>query len=244
MKPVVIPLSLSQVYLLPCKGGYLQVDTGYDRDYPLYRKNLARAGIKISAIQYILLTHHHDDHAGFLNEITRDTPLTILAHEKAGELLKTGQNDKTRGGGYINRFIHIVASIKMRLDPHWTLSFQPFTLREQDQIITADDSRLLRDMGIDGTILCTPGHCIDHLVLVLDSGEVFCGDAASSFLLWAGLKYCTLFMTDMEQSYQSWQKILNTGGKIIYPAHGRPFSAEKLRQHQGKIKNSDLIKFF
>ncbi len=29
MKPIILPLSMSSVYLLPCKGGYLQVDGGY-----------------------------------------------------------------------------------------------------------------------------------------------------------------------------------------------------------------------
>jgi len=32
MKPTVIPLSISNVYLPPCQGGYLQIDTGYPHD--------------------------------------------------------------------------------------------------------------------------------------------------------------------------------------------------------------------
>jgi len=34
--------------------------------------------------------------------------------------------------------------------------------------------------------------------VVLGGGEAFCGDAASSFLLWAGTRYCAVFMTDMD----------------------------------------------
>jgi len=40
--------------------------TGYDRDYPAYRKGLQKAGLKIEEVKYLFLTHHHDDHAGFL----------------------------------------------------------------------------------------------------------------------------------------------------------------------------------
>ena len=101
MKPIIIPLTMSSVFLIPCSAGYLQVDTGYEHDYPIYRRNLAKAGIALESIRYLVLTHHHDDHAGFLNEITRDSEITIIAHEKARALLKTGKNDKTRGGGYV-----------------------------------------------------------------------------------------------------------------------------------------------
>jgi hydroxyacylglutathione hydrolase len=239
-QPLVIPLSISSVYLIPCQGGYLQIDTGYEHDYPAYQKNLARAGVARDSIRYLFLTHHHDDHAGFLNALTRDTDVVILAHEQAVELLQDGRNDTTRGGGYINRFIKLVAGIKMRLDPRWTLTFPPFTLRQSDLLLSGDDNQVLRRLGIAGQVLYTPGHCIDHIAIVLDSGETFCGDAASSFLLRAGTHYCTVFMTDMQSAYQSWQNMLDTGAQVIYPAHGHPFPADKLRQNMGRIKTKDL----
>lgn len=244
MKPIAIPLSISTIYLIPCRAGFLQIDTGYDRDYGRYRRELARAGLQVSDVKYLLLTHHHDDHAGFLNDLTHDTALTVMAHERAPALLLTGVNDKTRGGGYVNRFVKRVADVKMRLDPQWTLTFPPFELRAHDVLVSADDDRLLRQLDVAGKILYTPGHCIDHLSVVLDSGEAFCGDAAASFPLWANIKYCAVFMTDMEESYRSWQKLLDAGAQTIYPAHGRPFPAERLKKHMGQITTSQLVKFF
>lgn len=244
MKPISLPLSMSSVFLLPCQGGYLQVDTGYQHDYPIYRKNLAKAGIGLEDIRYLVLTHHHDDHAGFLNEVTRDAEIIIIAHEQASELLKTGKNDKTRGGGYLNSFIKLVAGIKMRLDPRWTLTFPPFTLRQNDILLAEDDNQVLRQLGVSGQVLYTPGHCIDHIAVVLDNGGVFCGDAAANFLLWARTHYCTVFMTDMDEAYRSWQKMLDAGAQTVYPAHGKPFPAEKLRQNMLRIKNENLAAFF
>jgi glyoxylase-like metal-dependent hydrolase (beta-lactamase superfamily II) len=244
MKPTILPLSMSSIFLIPCQGGYLQVDTGYVHDYLVYRKNLAREGIAIENIKYLVLTHHHDDHTGFLNELTRDAPLTIIAHEQSAALLGGGQNDKSHGGGYVNGVIKFVAGLKMRFDPRWTLTFPPFTLREKDILLAGDDNQLLRRLGVAGQILYTPGHCIDHLSIVLDGGEVFCGDAAANFLLWAGTRYCTVFMTDMDEAYHSWQKMLGAGAQVIYPAHGKPFLAGKLRQNMGLIKNESLAKFF
>lgn len=244
MKPIIIPLSMSSLYLIPCRGGYLQVDTGYELDYPVYRKQLAKAGIKLDEIKYLFLTHHHDDHAGFLNELTRDTDIKIIAHEQARELLKAGKNDKSHGGGYINGLINFVAGIKMRFDPRWTLTFPPFALREKDILVSADDDKLLRKIGIEGRILTTSGHCVDHIAIVLDNGDTFCGDAAASFLLAVGTRYCTVFMTNMEDAYRSWQKMLDARAQVVYPAHGKAFSAEKLRENMGKFKTKDLIRFF
>jgi hydroxyacylglutathione hydrolase len=244
MKPTILVLSMSSIFLSPCQGGYLQVDTGYEHDYPVYRKNLAGAGIAIENIKYLVLTHHHDDHAGFLNELACDTSVTIIAHEQAGALLKSGKNDKTHGGGYVNGFVKFVAGLKMRFDPRWTLTFPPFILREKDVLLTGDDNQILRRLGVAGQILYTPGHCVDHISIVLDNGDVFCGDAAANFLLWAGTNYCTVFMTDMDEAYRSWQKILAAGAQTIYPAHGKPFPADKLRQNIGRIKAESLASFF
>jgi glyoxylase-like metal-dependent hydrolase (beta-lactamase superfamily II) len=244
MKPIVVPLSMASVFLIPCAGGYLQVDTGYRHDYPVYRRRLARAGISVRDIRYLFLTHHHDDHAGFLNELAHDTSVTIIAHELAAPLLQSGKNDTSRGGGYVNGFIKRVAGLKMRLDPRWTLTFPPFTLRESDLLLPGDDDRILRQAGVAGRVLYTPGHSIDHISLVLDSGDAFCGDAAASFLLWAGTHYCTVFMTAMDQAYRSWQGMLEAGTRIIYPAHGRPFPSERLRRNMGRIKTADLTGFF
>jgi glyoxylase-like metal-dependent hydrolase (beta-lactamase superfamily II) len=74
MKPISIRLSMSSVFLLPCQGVYLQVDAGYEHDYPVYRKNLSKAGVALENVRYLALTHHHDDHAGFLNELTHHHP--------------------------------------------------------------------------------------------------------------------------------------------------------------------------
>lgn len=241
---IMIPLGITNIYLIPCDGGYLQIDTGYGKSYQSYKNLLSMVGVHLREIKYLFLTHHHDDHAGFISELTRETDLKIIAHEKGSSLLKTGENDKTNGGGYINKTIRLLAEIKMRFDPSWTLTFTPFALRATDALVYADDDQLLRKIGIEGRILTTPGHCIDHIAMVLDSGEAYCGDAAASFLLAFGTHYCTVFMTNMEDAYRSWQKMLDSRAMMIYPSHGKPFAAVKLKQNMGMYKTKDLVRFF
>ena len=241
---IAVQLSLSTIYLLPCEGGYLQIDTGYEKDFQLYQSQLQKLQISLEQIQLLVLTHHHDDHSGFLNNLTRGSDLRIIAHEKSVPLLQSGENDKSRGGGYVSKLVSVLAGLKMRLDPDWTLSFPSFDLREKDILVSKADDHVLREFGVPGKIIPTPGHCIDHLSLVLDRGAAFVGDATADMMRWAGTKYCTVFMTDMPTAYQSWDRLLEAGSKEIFPAHGKPFSAEKLRNHRGRISNQDLIPFF
>lgn len=237
MSIIAFPLSATTVYLLPCHDGYLQIDTGYPWDYPRYRRLLSRQGIGIQEVRRLLLTHHHDDHAGFLNDLARDVAeLTIITHDQGRDLLRGGRNDRSRGGGYVSRRIAFLAGLRQRIDRRWTLTFPPFELRAGDVTVCEDAPSLLRDVGIDGVIVTTPGHCVDHLAVVLDTGEAFCGDAAARMMLWAGTRYCTVFNTDMDQVYESWQKLLASGAKTIYPAHGTPFPASRLRVNMGRIK--------
>jgi glyoxylase-like metal-dependent hydrolase (beta-lactamase superfamily II) len=70
------------------------------------------------------------------------------------------------------------------------------------------------------------------------------GSLAASSLLFAGTKYFPVFMTNMDLAYQSWQKILEAGAKVIYPTHGKPFPAIKLKENMGKIRTKELARFF
>ena len=132
MKPVAIQLGISSIYLYPCQDGYLQIDTAYPQDYGLFRRQLAKKGIDIQDLKFLFLTHHHDDHSGFLTELTRDAPVRIIAHQEADSLLKGGKNDRSRGGGYVTPLVKFLAGLKMRLNPRWTLTFPPFSLRKDD----------------------------------------------------------------------------------------------------------------
>jgi glyoxylase-like metal-dependent hydrolase (beta-lactamase superfamily II) len=204
--PIRIQQEQTTVYLLNATHGYLQVDTGYESDYGTYRGALEKRGIAPEEVRYLLLTHHHDDHAGYLNELTRDNPeLRIIAHSRAKELLRAGENDKSRGGGLLNRRIYVLFRLKQLMKPDWDLTFEPFELRDRDIVIDAESVPIPPDTGINGSIIHTPGHTSDSISLLTDSGDLFCGDLASNFLNWAGAHHATLFNENMEVLYESWQ---------------------------------------
>ena len=79
-------------YLIPCGDGRILIDTGYAGGFAHFQKMLEKNGIRPEEIKYIFLTHAHDDHAGFLNEVLDATGAQVILHPKAIEGLQRGQN--------------------------------------------------------------------------------------------------------------------------------------------------------
>jgi len=95
-------------------------------------------------------------------------------------------------------------------------------------IILSDEDYPLKEFGIQGKILFTPGHSRGSISVVLDTGEAFVGDSAmSGFPLTIGPNL-PVFAEDLSLLKESWTKLIDNGAKTIYPGHGKPFPIEKL----------------
>ena len=68
-------------YIYRALQGYIMIDTGYEHSLKRVEKRANKQGISLSEIRYVFLTHAHDDHAGFLNELLSKYP-DIPAHRK------------------------------------------------------------------------------------------------------------------------------------------------------------------
>ena len=219
-----VKLGWTRCYLLKCTGGYLLIDTDYEKYYVLFEKKLANLGIATSDIKYLLLTHHHDDHAGFAAELVRRTGCRVIAHRNAVFPLKQGKSEDT--GKPVNRRSQMALTFYTLF--HKQFKFPPLILTEKDILIEGDDDGLLKEIGIDGVILHTPGHTGDSISVLLSDGSAFVGDAAMNFLRWTGVGHRPIYIEDIDAVYESWRKLVEHGASVIYPAHGRPFSATKL----------------
>jgi glyoxylase-like metal-dependent hydrolase (beta-lactamase superfamily II) len=168
------------------------------------------------------------------------------------ELIAKGENDQTHGGGLLNKRIawlirrkqfYLSAILKKKIDKEKNLKFTPYIVRDCDILI--DEDIRLCDIGIplDGKIINTPGHTVDSISILFDDGACLAGDAAASMLKFAGTKNCVIFICDLDEYYKSGKKIMGEGAKTIFPAHGKPFSAERLKVNLGKNKTENLISY-
>jgi len=219
-------LGISKVYLLKQKSGYLMIDTGYFYDYSKFQEGLRENHINGQEIQYLFLTHHHDDHAGFAQKMKADYGVKLILHEKAIEFLRKGESDTSGTIKPLNRRTAMIMNTFMLF--HKKFKFPSVKIDKSDIVVRGNNSTIMREIGINGDILYTPGHTPDSISLCMDNGDVFCGDVAMNFMKIAGTQFRPIYVNDINDVYKSWKKILEKGAKTIYPTHGNSFPARKL----------------
>jgi len=214
-------------YLLKSLGGYLLIDTSFPVCFQPFLKELKKINVDLSEIRYLLLTHSHDDHAGFAAELKEKTNCRIIAHKNSIESLKKG--------GIINvgQFLNRQSRIRMSIY-NWvkrrTFEYSPITLSDEDIVISGDDEKILKAIGVDGKIIYTPGHTDDCISVILTNGDAFVSDACMSNL--GFLHYRPIEVYQLDLVFKSWQKIIENGARTIYPAHGKPFSVKELIRYK------------
>jgi glyoxylase-like metal-dependent hydrolase (beta-lactamase superfamily II) len=219
-----IPLGVTNSWLLPCTGGYLLIDTCYPDTYPRFLRILKQLNISLGEIRCLLLTHHHEDHAGFAARLAQDTGCMIVAHEKALTHLALGKTaDTMKPLNRRTQAVYSAISLVRKME-----GYSPVRLSVNDIVIFGDNDTLLNELGIDGEILETPGHTADSISVLLSDGSLFAGDAAMNFLKPCGLKYRPIYAENYEEVKQSWEKLKARGARTVYPAHGTPFPSDRL----------------
>ena len=227
-------LGITKCYLLRYPEGYLLVDTAYPNAYDRFCKAVAALGVELNHIRYLLLTHHHDDHAGFAARLVEETGCTLIFHQEALVALSQGRSEETVKP--VNRCVGAVLSVFQLI--HGESGYPRLAAPENGILISGDNCDLLNSIGIDGKILHTPGHSKDSISIVLSDGSAFVGDAAMNFLNFCRIKYRPIFIEDIDSVFASWRKLTKHGAKWIYPAHGRPFSADMLSRYSA-CRNSN-----
>ena len=222
------------VYKAPC--GYVMIDTGYANSLKNVTKKLEKAGISLNDIKYVFLTHAHDDHAGFLNELLHKQPdLKVIASDRAKSVLKRGQN--SFDGGCSN-FLAFAFCKVMALFGKGEHRFPRIEDRFDDRFVEVNDgSKAEAETLLGGEILITPGHTPDSVSLKLDD-IVFCGDAAMNGL--PSVERITIWVGDKTAYEASWDVLLRSNAETVYPAHGKPFGVKDLTKYKSRISRRKL----
>lgn len=216
-------LGFTNIFLINHSEGYLLVDTSYENKYPQFLKELKKAKINLTEINCLCLTHHHDDHTGFAKRILTKTPAKLIIHNNALPFLRLGKHDNR--GVHWNWWLHKLLSPLSKAFNH---NYPPFKIRKNDIILYDNCQKILTDLGLEATIIPTPGHSTDSISLIMHNGEAIVGDAAMNLLNLGETRYRPFFIQDIEKIYKSWRALIKFGAKTILPAHGKPFPANKL----------------
>lgn len=174
-------------WVVSAETSRILVDLGWPGTMGWMRAQLERMDVPLEEIKYGLATHYHIDHAGVAQELKEaGVPLLVLDVQAAAiPRMKTWIKPEDN---YLK--------IKMN-DNH---------------VIPVEESReTLKQIGIPGEIIHTPGHSDDSVSLLLDDGSVFTGDLTHPAFIG---------MEDPAVVNASWQMLRAKGAKRVYPAHG------------------------
>ena len=215
------------------EGGYLLIDTGYTEYYGALRKRLRKIGVDPREIKYGVLTHAHDDQAGFLNDVLAISDAKVILHPKAIDGLLRGQNSFE--GGCSSRLAWLFCQI-LALLGKGEHKYPPLKEEHMDRLITIG-SKELKALDLPFEVIETPGHTADHISLLKD-GILFCGDAAMNNF--PSIKRTIIWIENLEQYKDSWNRMIELAPDMIYPAHGKPFPTKDLIRYQPHLKNIKL----
>lgn len=143
----------TNTFLIPAARGYLLLDTDYAGMLPAFYQAIKRAGVKVSDIAYVLVTHYHPDHMGLIPDLMKQGVKLLLIDT---------QKDSVHFSDYI-----------FARD---RLPFEPIDETKATVISCAESRKFLAGIGINGEIISTPSHSPDSISLVLDDGDCCVGD--------------------------------------------------------------------
>lgn len=219
-------------YVYHTSSGYVMVDTGYQHSLKSVEEKLKKLNISLMEIKYLFLTHAHDDHAGFLNELLiKNKELKVIMSAKAMPTLKRGQNPFN---GACSGFVALIFCRLMAIFGNADHRFPRIEDKHDNRLIIINDENKseLEDL-LQGKILFTPGHTEDSISLKKDN-IIFCGDAAMNGF--PSIKRLIIWIEDKEQFEQSWNVLIAEDAEMIYPAHGKPFNKNDLIRFKNTIK--------
>ena len=218
-------------YLVEIKDGWVLVDTGYPFDYRRFIKAAKRNHVDLSSIRYVVLTHVHAYHAGFLKKILADTGATLICLPSERERLLSGVNEKNVW--LSRRSLFLINRISASLP-----RFQTFEPVDITGAIDARSQPLARE-GI--TFFVLHGHTGNDLCFRVDD-KLFVGDICMNGAGATG--YSPLWIEYNAALVESWREILATDADYLYVGHGKPFKKKELAAFVDKQEKRKLCKLF
>ena len=203
----------TNTYLIRGNDGWLLFDTDWAGTFPLFCRAIKERGVDLSLIRYVFISHFHPDHMGLAGEIAGYGPKVVVfdvqrehVHGSDGVFTKENRRD-----------------------------YQP--IKDQDALFLelSESRNFLKNFGIEGEVLATPGHSDDSISLWLDEGIVLVGDLNPLY---------ELELHKDSQIGASWEKILSKKPKTVYYGHAAPavLSDESAESETGSKEVYALVK--
>jgi glyoxylase-like metal-dependent hydrolase (beta-lactamase superfamily II) len=217
-------------YLVREGGEFTLVDAGYPGYWRYLVDSVRALGTSPEAIQAVIVTHHHADHAGTAERLRSTGGARVLAGEGDAWIV-AGRYPSHASPGFYRQCSRRVSGIRFlahsataggaRYRPVATVE----TVATEQTLELPGRPRLIR----------TPGHTAGHLSVALeDRGVLLTGDALANFDYVSGKQRLGLHRLndDREVALRSLSRLDGVGADIVLFAHGEPWTDGLVRALQ------------
>ena len=218
-----ITLGFDHCYVIQSEG-VIMIDGGAPKQAKGFMEAIERLSVKPEDIQLIVITHGHWDHFGSAKDIKEITGAKIAMHRQEKDWLERSLRPLPPGPPGVTAWGRILIRMVALYMP---LVDIPTT---DVDIVLGDEGLSLAEYGIPGRVLHTPGHSSGSVSVLLETGDAFVGDLAMNQFPLRFSPGLPIFAEDLQKVRESWKLLLDQGAETIYPAHGKPFSAEISRK--------------
>ena len=156
---------LAAIHLVVENGRVAFIDTGSNDALPNALAALARLGLDVAAVDYVILTHIHLDHAGGAGSMMAAFPnAQLVVHP--------------RGARHMAEPARLVAGVTQVYGEEYVRRvYGEIVPIPAERIIAAADGHLVNLAGRELLCLDTPGHARHHICIVdRKTGGIFSGD--------------------------------------------------------------------
>ncbi|HKZ51164.1 MAG TPA: MBL fold metallo-hydrolase [Dehalococcoidia bacterium] len=122
-------------------------------------------GYDPQAVEMVVATHIHVDHAGGLGYLARELPRARFAVHH-------------RGARHVAEPARLVAGTAAFFGPDWEADYGPIEPVPGDRLLALDDGQALELGGRRHRVIYTPGHAFHHVSFYdEEEGLIYCGEA-------------------------------------------------------------------
>jgi glyoxylase-like metal-dependent hydrolase (beta-lactamase superfamily II) len=227
--PTPYPVGPVNLYLYRKENRLLLIDAGVNTDeaWNLFRASLTEAGTDVSQLDAVVLTHHHADHIGLVNRLTKERDLPVYIHPNGMDRVTRDREFLEKRATFFSELYDemgcgtegrdYMARTRHRLEESgeaWKLHAPLTAIREGERIPGWEELDIIESFG----------HAPDHIVLFEgESQTLFAGDHLLSHISSNAIVEPDGRMQRMKTLVQyrdSLIRMREIPAATVYPGHG------------------------